>query len=231
MRDFFLTKGLVIQYQGEHLEFSGRCSDELYFESPHTGRRETLQESRFWELRWAGDIQVVPAFSSPKQLVIASEQEERTVASILDVKEKYQEEAIRRFEYVSRLAGVGITIGQTTRIALELGKIAALIQDKRPCPSVTTVRRWWRALQNAERDTAILISRNAFKTRTMRICTASESFVQEQIDVHYLQKRAPVFRRLTKRTEALLHWRTSNGRQDKSPTAHREAETAKAHRG
>lgn len=191
MRDFFLTKGLVIQYQGEHLEFSGRCSDELYFESPHTGRRETLQESRFWELRWAGDIQVVPAFSSSKQLVIASEQEERTVASILDVEEKYQEEAIRRFEYVSRLAGVGITIGQTTRIASELGKIAALIQDKRPCPSVTTVRRWWRALLNAERDTAILISRNAFKTRTMRICTASESFVQEQIDVHYLQKTRP----------------------------------------
>lgn len=191
MKTFFLEKGLVILCRNEHLELVSRCEDELYFEALQNGRREKILENDFWSGMRSGEIQVMPAFSSPKQLILEDQSKTQPSIELVAVAAHHQEEAIRRHQYVARLIEAGVRIGQKKLIEQESKRIAVTIDETRACPSVTTLRRWWQAYLNAEGDAAALVSKNAVKSRSLGINSSSEAFLQQAIEDGYLCRRQP----------------------------------------
>lgn len=191
MGNFFLEKGLVISRRGELLEYSARTNEELYFEEPETGRRETIFLDEFWNEHHTHQISIVKAFSSPKLLLTGNVREETPFKNLADIAEHYQEDTHRRQSYISKLLEAGITIGQKRLIEIEVKRIAQEINDASGAPSVSTVCRWWRAFKAQDYEIAGLISQNTDRKHQVRVDDESEQFLQEKIELHYLVNTRP----------------------------------------
>ncbi len=192
MKNFFLEIGLVIRYQGDVVEYVGRCAQELYFEVPETRRRVVLDESLFWLELQAGRISIIEAFSSPNQLLIQNliSLEVEAAPCLTALTASQQEEVIRRKTYVDRLMKLGITQGQVEKIREELPKISADISDAK-CPSVSTVCRWWRRYLGSNGDVSSLISKNILKGSVDHKEKSTEELVHRVIEDYYLQSLRP----------------------------------------
>lgn len=191
MKTFYLGEGLVILYGGEHLEYVARCGNDLYFEEIETGRRIAITENEFWDGMRVGGIRVIPAYSTPTQLILDDQSKFKSMVEVVDVSQYHQEETIRRHQYIVRLIEAGVRIGQKERIREEAIRIAINIEDARGCPSVTTLRRWWQTYLNSDGDSASLVSKNAFKSRSLGINGDSEDFLQQVIQERYMQRTKP----------------------------------------
>ncbi|SDG56337.1 DDE-type integrase/transposase/recombinase [Propionivibrio dicarboxylicus] len=191
MGHFYFEKGLVVKRLGQFLEYSSRCGDELYFENPETGKRETIEESSFWEEQQTGRLAVLTAFSSPKALLLPEEPEPTIDVTLADIPEKHQDEVIRRHDYISRLKAAGITKGQKQLIREEAEKIAKEIDDPRGVPSESTLRRWWRLFEKNSYNVFALVNKNARKSPAKRLDGESEKYLQDNIEEVYLQPTRP----------------------------------------
>lgn len=191
MASFLLQKGLVIQWRGETLEYVARCADELYFEEPTTGRRETMREPEFWTNHQVGALTIVQAFSSPKQLLVPETPQQAAPTNLADAPERYQEDALRRLDFIDKLRGAGITVGQKRLIAMEVKRIALARHDGLPPPSVSTICRWWRLYERNHHEVCAVVSKNAHRKRPERLDADSERFLQDSIDSNYLVDTRP----------------------------------------
>ena len=192
MANFFLQEGLVIAWEGEHLECVGCCGDELYFEQPETGHRQTFREFEFWSRYQTGALTIVRALSSPTQLIVPDETTPQAdPMALVDAPEHYQEEALRRLKYIDKLREAGCSIGQKHLIEVEAKRIAAEMDDELRAPSTSSLRRWWRTYRTHGYDAAALLNKNAIKRRAQRLNVESEQFVQSSIDLHYMQLTRP----------------------------------------
>lgn len=188
MASFYLEQGLVIRRHGETLEYVSQCGEELYFESPENRRRESIPKTTFWADHLAGNITIIQAFSSPKQLILPDTPNRPISMALMDAPKRYQDEARRRLHFINKLHKTGITIGQSKLIALEVKRIAEELGDNKPTPSVSTVCRWWRNYQRSNFDVSAVVSRNAKRRSPVRFDEASERFLNDSIEALYLTR-------------------------------------------
>lgn len=188
---FYLQAGLVISRLGQILELTALCGAELYFEEPETGKRVTLSERDFWGECSVQKIKVVDAFSSPKTLAYSTESVEKQVASLESFSRKYQEDAIRKFQYVMRLRKAGITRGQKKLIELEVKRIADEIKDPLGIPGVSTVQSWWKKMDRSNYEVYAVVSGHANRKRSSRPDDESERLVQDQIENKFCVRNGP----------------------------------------
>lgn len=186
MGTFFLQKGLVIRRQGELLEFASRTPDELYFEEPSSGQRVTIPEPDFWIEYQKQTLSIVEAFSSSKQLLTSPVSDPAQFLNVADIPDRYQEDLQRRLAYVRGLMKRGVSIGQKPLIERESKLIANEINDPQGAPSAPTICRWWRDFRDGNGDVCPVVSKNAYRKPPVRLDTASEQFLQDKIDTHYL---------------------------------------------
>lgn len=188
---FYLQAGLVISRLGQILELTGLYGAELYFEEPETGKRVTLNERDFWGEFSVQKIKVVDAFSSPKTLAYPIESVEKQIASLECLPTKYQEDSIRKYQYVLRLREAGITRGQRKYIESEVIRIADEIKDPLGIPGVSTVQSWWKKLDRSNYEVYAVVSGHANRKRSLRLDEDSERLVQDQIENKYCVRNGP----------------------------------------
>lgn len=191
MANFFFQKGLLIQWRGQALEYAGRFGQEVYFEDPETGRRETMLESEFFTAHQSCALTIIEAFSSPKQLLVPEKPAVPALTNLADAPERYQEDALRRLDFINKLREAGITLGQKRLIAVEAERIARDRNDGLPTPSVSTICRWWRTYRAHHYEVWAVVSKNAGRKRPERIDADSERFLQDSIDSGYLINTRP----------------------------------------
>lgn len=191
MGHFYFEKGLVIRRLGQYWEFASRCGEDLYFENPESGKRETLLEPQFWMEQKSGAIKVLQAFSSPKMLLLPEQPDVQQLTTLDDLPECHQLETVRRHTYLTRLRDAGLTKGQKRLITIEAAKIARDINDKFGVPSESTLRRWWRIFEKEQFDVFVLVSKNAHRRTPQKLDEDSERYLQQRIDQDYLKDTRP----------------------------------------
>lgn len=188
---FYFQKGLVISRLGQHLEYVARTSEELYFEDPLSGQRVTLTETEFWEEFQTLRIKIVDAFSSPKLLTIPEENTEEKLTSLTSLPPAYQDDVLRKHQYIAKLRSMGISKGQTHLIQEAVTSIAKQIEDPQDPPKASTVQSWWRKLEKNRYEAYALISGYAFRNRSKPLDDDSEKFLQNIIDTKYCISTRP----------------------------------------
>ncbi len=191
MGHFHLAAGLVIQRAGQTLELVSRTLEKLHFEEPTTGERETLSEAAFWHEFQTSQIRILDAFSSPKQLIYPLEPIQEPLQHIVDLPEHHQRGTLRRLQYVRRMEAIGLTSGQTKLISIEAKKFAKEIEDPEGSPSAASVQRWWRAVKKRPGEVFVVVNKNAFSKRGVRLDPDSEAYLQQKIEELYLQLTRP----------------------------------------
>lgn len=191
MGHFHLATGLVIQREGRILELVARTLEKLHFEEPSTGERETLSESVFWGEYQTRSLSIVEAFSSPKQLTYPTEPVAEPLRHLGDIPEHHQRSTLRKLQYIQHLESVGITQGQTKLIKLEAQRFSEKIEDPQGCPSATSIQYWWRSIKKRPGEIFVIVDKNAYLNRGVRLDAESEAFLQQKIDEFYLIPTRP----------------------------------------
>lgn len=191
MRSFQIGKGLAISVNGEYFEFTDRTKIEINFQRPADGKRIIYTEVEFWTELSSGTIQIVPAIVSTSALIIKDKDEvQDLINSASDLSEKYQQNLERKIKYINALKLIGISRGKRKLIEEALPKICIELQDVDP-PAASTVQSWWRMLETNINGNGSLIDKNAYKSRSKCLNSESESFLQDQIQEHYVQLSRP----------------------------------------
>lgn len=189
MRQFQISKGLVIFTDGEQYEYTDRAASELYFQSIESGKRKIIQEPDFWPSIQEQSITVLHSIVTDK--IIETQFSDQTKSKfITDLAPKHFTDLQRRLHYVLGLKKEGVSRGCRKRIACVIPKLAESLNDVKP-PSAATVQTWMREFEKSIDPNVAIINRNAFRSRAKQINPESERFLQEKIQYHYASMTRP----------------------------------------
>lgn len=180
--EFYFEPGLVIERQGRALEYHHRSDATCYFEDPHTTDIVPITEAEFWDELTREELRILPARSSPKELVLPKPDEEPSRPLVLS--EKYEKLHARKLDYVRNIEQLGITRGQIESIEEAIPEIAKKINDPEP-PEAMTVSEWIRKLDRAHGDVFVLLPAHAAKLTRERQTPEHEEVIDTTITNHF----------------------------------------------
>ena len=185
MAQRYIGKGLVIQREGNVLEFLRQVGKKIFFEDIETGAISDFKEGNFWDQLQSGEISILEAFASPKELVYKEAVEKLPVP----LEAKHELDHLRKLEYVKGIQKRRITRGQLEFIKEAIQEIAKEISDPKP-PGHMTVSAWMRKQERANGDAYVLMSGHARKESRQRQAAEHEALISDVIDKHYLTRHS-----------------------------------------
>lgn len=189
MRQFQISKGLVIFTDNEQYEYTDRAATELYFRSLESGKRKIIQEPDFWPGVQRESITVLHSMVT-KSVVQTQFSDQTKSTYISELTPKHFTDLQRRLHYVRGLRKEGVSRGRRNRIASLIPKLADSLNDTKP-PSASTLQSWMRQYETSDDPNVFLISGNAFRAKSERVDTESELYLQSQIQFHYASITRP----------------------------------------
>lgn len=185
MGPHYIGEGLVIRYQGRVLEYRQQSSSAIYFEDVETGDIEPFPEIDFQDLYQRRELEILEAFSSPKELGFNPSGEKLPIP----IDAKYEQDHLRKLDYVRGIQRRGITRGQIDLIEEAIPEIAAGISDAEP-PKAMTVSAWIKRMEREHGDIYVLLSGHATGKGRQRQDPEHEALIDRIIDDEYLVRNA-----------------------------------------
>lgn len=191
---FYFERGLVIERQGRVLEYSHRTDIACYFEDPQTRDIVPITETEFWDEFARKELMVLPARSTPGELVLPKPDEELRQFPVLS--KKHEKQHARKLRYIRGMEQRGITRGQIELIEEAIPEIATEIAkeniakeseehiDPDP-PAAMTVSEWMRNLDRAHGDVLELVPASAWKLARERQTPKHEELLDTLVKNHF----------------------------------------------
>lgn len=189
MRQFQISKGLVIFADGEQYEYTDRTASELNFQSLESGKRKIIQEPDFWPGVQRQTIAVLHSTITNK-IVETQFSDQTKTKFISDLSPKHFNDLQRRLHYVLGMKKEGVSRGCRVTINSVIPKLAELLKDENP-PAASTLQAWMREYETSDDPNIFLINGNAFRAKKKHIDTESEVFLQNEIQLHYASITRP----------------------------------------